>query len=67
LKDSRDGFGIQASWPTFVPLFLIPLDHCLVHSSVQVLDRRLGPKIGSDHYPVMIKLAVPNKSQAERT
>ncbi len=62
LKDSRDGFGTQASWPTYVPLFLIPLDHCLVHSSVQVLDRRLGPYIGSDHYPVMIKLAVPDKS-----
>ncbi len=67
LKDSRDGFGIQASWPTFVPLFLIPVDHCLVHPSIQVLDRRVGPKIGSDHYPVLIKLAVPDKSQAEAT
>jgi endonuclease/exonuclease/phosphatase (EEP) superfamily protein YafD len=59
LKDSRDGFGIQASWPTFVPFFLIPLDHCLVHPSIQVLDRRIEPSIGSDHYPVLIKLAVP--------
>ncbi len=67
LKDSRYGFGIQASWPTYVPPFLIPLDHCLVHPSIQVLDRRVGPNIGSDHYPVLIKLAVPDKSQAEAT
>jgi endonuclease/exonuclease/phosphatase (EEP) superfamily protein YafD len=67
LKDSREGFGIQASWPTYVPLFLIPVDHCLVHPSIQVLDRRIGPKIGSDHYPILIKLAVPDKSQAKTT
>jgi endonuclease/exonuclease/phosphatase (EEP) superfamily protein YafD len=67
LKDSRDGFGIQASWPTFAPLFLIPVDHCLVYPSIQVLDRRIGPQVGSDHYPVLIKLAVPNKSQAAIT
>ncbi len=67
LKDSRDGFGIQASWPTYMPLFLIPVDHCLVHPSIQVLDREIGPKIGSDHYPLLIKLAVPDKSQAGTT
>jgi endonuclease/exonuclease/phosphatase (EEP) superfamily protein YafD len=62
-KDSRNGFGIQASWPTYVTPFLIPLDHCLVHPSVQVLDRRLGPNIGSDHYPVLLKLALSDKSK----
>lgn len=67
LKDSRDGFGIQASWPTVIPPFLIPLDHCLVHPSIQVLDRRIEPSIGSDHYPVLIKLAVPDTSQVGTT
>ena len=63
LKDSRDGFGIQASWPSYLPPFLIPLDHCLVHPSIQVLDRRLGPYIGSDHYPILLELALSDKSQ----
>jgi len=56
LKDSRNGFGIQASWPTHILPFLIPLDHCLVHPSIQVRDRRLGPNIGSDHYPLFVEL-----------
>jgi endonuclease/exonuclease/phosphatase (EEP) superfamily protein YafD len=67
LKDSRDGFGIQASWPTVAPPFLIPLDHCLVHPSIQVLDRRLGPNIGSDHYPVLLQLALSKASQVGLT
>ena len=65
LKDSRNGFGIQASWPSYLLPFLIPLDHCLVDPSIQVRDRRLGPNIGSDHYPILLELALSGKSQGE--
>jgi endonuclease/exonuclease/phosphatase (EEP) superfamily protein YafD len=54
LADSRRGFGVQPSWPAWLPLPGIPIDHCLVSSEVEVIDRRVGPDIGSDHYPIVI-------------
>jgi endonuclease/exonuclease/phosphatase (EEP) superfamily protein YafD len=42
-----------------MPLGRIPLDHCLVSSGLDVLDKRLGPQVGSDHLPVVIELQIP--------
>jgi len=56
LKDTRKGFGLQPTWPTYNSLFLIPIDHCLVDKDFVVLNRETGPYTGSDHYPVVIKL-----------
>lgn len=56
LRDSRLGFGRQTSWPTFLP-FRIPIDHALVSRDLAVVGRRLGPNIGSDHFPVILELA----------
>ncbi|MBI4243822.1 MAG: endonuclease/exonuclease/phosphatase family protein [Planctomycetes bacterium] len=60
LKDSRKGFGIQPTWPTFYPPFLIPLDHCLVSKGIVILNRQTGPYIGSDHYPILIEFTLKN-------
>lgn len=57
LRDTRNGFGLQVSWPTFLPRLGIPIDHCLVSRGIGVCDRRSGPPIGSDHYPVLVDLA----------
>jgi endonuclease/exonuclease/phosphatase (EEP) superfamily protein YafD len=54
LHDSRLGFGVQATWPTTSPLFLIPLDHVLVSPDIQVMQRQVGADVGSDHRPVLI-------------
>jgi endonuclease/exonuclease/phosphatase (EEP) superfamily protein YafD len=61
LKDTAKGRGVQCSWPAFPHMFhmRIPLDHCLVSPEIGVVDRRLGPGIGSDHFPLIVDLAVP--------
>jgi endonuclease/exonuclease/phosphatase (EEP) superfamily protein YafD len=67
LKDTQRGIGLQPSWPayirkpwlTFFRIPVVPIDHCLVSPQLAVLSRRIGPYIGSDHYPVVIDLGVP--------
>jgi endonuclease/exonuclease/phosphatase (EEP) superfamily protein YafD len=53
------GRGITPTWPV-KPWFLrIPLDHCLVTASILTNDHRVGPDIGSDHFPIIVTLALP--------
>lgn len=56
LRDGRLGFGRQPSWPTGFP-YRIPIDHSLVTEDLAVVGRRLGHKIGSDHFPLIVDLA----------
>lgn len=58
LKDARKGFGVLATWPTFLPFMQIPLDHCLVSPSIQVKAFRKGKPVGSDHLPIVVDLAI---------
>lgn len=62
LKDSQKGFGIQLTWPVMMPMIGMTIDHCLISHSIIVLCRKLGPDIGSDHYPVYVELALPENS-----
>jgi len=58
LKDARNGRGLLATWPTFL-LFrwlMIPIDHCLVSKEIRVLKIKTGPRIGSDHLPLIVDL-----------
>ena len=57
LRDSAQGHGPLFTWPTAIPFLRIPLDHCFVSRDVQVLSKRLGPDIGSDHLPLIIDVA----------
>lgn len=61
LRDSSPGFGYQGSWPAWLRGWGIPLDHLLVSADITVLERRLGPAVGSDHLPVLaiLRLAAP--------
>lgn len=42
LRDSRQGRGIQPTWPVNFPLLFIAIDHCLVSPEVRVHDRFTG-------------------------
>ncbi len=61
LQNSMLGYGIQNTWPTDLPLWLmgIAIDHVLVSSNIEVNARKLGEDLGSDHLPVLVKIYVP--------
>lgn len=58
LHDSSVGFGFQPTWPTFLPLMSIPIDHCLHTSGVQILNREVGGEMGSDHLPLIVDFQI---------
>lgn len=57
LRNSQLGFGLQPSFPaTSNVLLRVPIDH-LVHSEDLIIrDRRLGPALGSDHFPLVVDI-----------
>jgi endonuclease/exonuclease/phosphatase (EEP) superfamily protein YafD len=67
LRDTRLGFGIQPSWPSFLPEALrISIDHCLVSAHLHVIRRQLGPDVGSDHLPIIVDLETRQKTRSRR-
>lgn len=61
LRSAAVGFGWQPTWPTFMPLAGIQIDHILVSPEIQVREFRRGPWVGSDHRPVIADLEIlPN-------
>ena len=57
LTDVASTVGWLNSWPTFLPAPVgIAIDHCLVRGSVRAVSRERGERIGSDHFPVRIRL-----------
>lgn len=58
LRDSQLDCGLQCSWPTDKLLLRIPIDHCLTSPRVIVQQRRLGPHVGSDHFPVLVDFSI---------
>ncbi len=61
MRDGRRGFGIQATWPGLPWFAQIPIDHTLVSDDVEVVARRVGPDVGSDHRPVEIEFRIGDR------
>jgi endonuclease/exonuclease/phosphatase (EEP) superfamily protein YafD len=59
LLDSSRGFGLQPSFPMDGnPLIRVHIDHLLHSDDLVTVDRRLGPRLGSDHAPLIVELAL---------
>jgi len=58
LRNARSGFGILPTWPTFMPLAYIPIDHLLVSKEIGVLKVHTGSNVGSDHLPLITDLVI---------
>lgn len=57
LRNSQIGFGLQPTYSEeYHPLLRIPIDHLLHSPALGVRDRKLGPTMGSNHYPVIVDL-----------
>ena len=54
LSNARRGFGIEPTWPLFLPIAMIPIDHVLVSDDIAVTSFDTARDIGSDHYPVVV-------------
>ena len=54
LRNARRGVGVLPTWPTFMPVAMIPIDHALVSSGIGIADIKTGPHIGSDHLPLIV-------------
>lgn len=46
----------KMTWPTFFPVFGIPMDHILLSKDISFSGVEVGPHIGSDHLPLMLEL-----------
>ena len=59
LHNSQRGYGLDLTFPSgSSQLVQVPIDHVLFSDGFRVLDRRLGPPLGSDHLPVVVDLAI---------
>jgi len=59
LKNAADGRGWRPTWPSWLPRGAgIPIDHILLSDEFTVQTLTVGPKIGSDHFPLTADLAL---------
>jgi len=57
LQNSQKGFGLQPTFSAESNLLLrVPIDHLLHSPALEVTDRDLGPRLGSDHFPLLVDL-----------
>lgn len=61
LRTTGAGHGFHFTWPAFLPLLGIPIDHCAVSGEFTVLEHRRLPPVGSDHYPLLARLALAER------
>jgi endonuclease/exonuclease/phosphatase (EEP) superfamily protein YafD len=63
LRDASQGRGVQPTWPTHNRLLRIPIDHCLHSPEIVVVQKEIGPHVGSDHFPVIVDFIVASSEK----
>jgi len=56
LRWAANGAGWQPTWPTFLPLGGIQIDHAFVSPGIAVQRFARGGGVGSDHRPILVDL-----------
>lgn len=46
---------VKPTWPSALSLLGIPIDHCVASPDVDIATRQIGPALGSDHRPVVVR------------
>lgn len=67
----RDLYGRGAwraySWPTWNWALRLPLDNCFLGHGLVVRGHHEGPKVGSDHFPLVVDFALSNARNTRST
>jgi endonuclease/exonuclease/phosphatase (EEP) superfamily protein YafD len=58
LRSAADGYGWIPTWPSFMLLAGIQIDHALVNAAATVHGFRRGAWDGSDHRPIIVDLVL---------
>jgi endonuclease/exonuclease/phosphatase (EEP) superfamily protein YafD len=66
LQSTHPRYGINGTWPAGIPLLRLPIDNCLISEGLTLLDREVGPDVGSDHLPLIIRLAIDRPGSTAR-
>ena len=53
--NTQRGHGFDATWRAGT-IWQVPIDHIVVTSDLTVIERELGPALGSDHLPVFAEI-----------
>ncbi|PCJ98641.1 MAG: hypothetical protein COA45_07960 [Zetaproteobacteria bacterium] len=64
LKNQQHSFYTPPTWPsTFpLPIFQIPIDHILHKGDLHLINKRNGPHMGSDHFPIIAEFILPEQT-----
>jgi endonuclease/exonuclease/phosphatase (EEP) superfamily protein YafD len=66
LLDPRVGRGLMPTFHADYSLLRWPLDHVFVSPHFQVVDMRRLPHVGSDHFPIFVRLSYEPQHKAEQ-
>jgi len=64
LLDPRRGRGMYNSYNAKNPIFRYPLDHVFHSNDFRLVELQRLPKIGSDHYPMLVELSYEPGAEA---
>ena len=58
LHDGDVGNRLLPTWPARLGWLGIPIDHCLATGDVGIVSKLVGPRLGSDHRPVLVGISL---------